>query len=889
MKLRVLLTTGSGLYGIGLYGTGQDAEIRLEQSHAVMGDAPAVDPDSGSRQSGAQKLTMTFVNSNALQNGESPRGRSPLYESGNERHHHSYDRPAYDTRHGDGATSRAAALHSTPKPLGSRKTLGYANSSTEATARMQNFSSTDDRPRGSTYATQRLPEANMQWDGGSRVEQGRSRSSGRRRSRSFGRRRSRSVGRRRSRSFDRRRSRSFGRRPSRSFDHRRSRSLSRNRRHATASRGAAGDGWAGRAESGGGRDAPPRQGYRRSRSPSGHKRISHPARRDSPRRRSSPQRRRGRSPSPRSSRGLPRSSLNRKRSRSGSRRRNSSPPKIHGSLRRRGSPPRHSPRRSTELSRAHRSRGDSKDRASATRGRNSSNRRDGRSSSPAAKARKPARERSVEAAEDGETTMRRGNGDHHEGHRVQQQGFDRVPPRDYKATPPAAVYAKPVGYGAKPMQSAPKEATRAPDNGRGAVVGATAGARTVDPIIPLALGGAPVPPVAAVPGKRFLIEGVVGGGGGFPASDDPATKLYHTASGNGDKAYPAGNGRMPRVGWPHRDVAGNQGGGGGGPLAPHLAPAVLPPMSSLRPMPLPAGCAQGARLMIKGTHPAVPERRIHALVSAFGIVGKIEVLEVSLGCRFKRVWPVCFSVRVVSCSLLFCRFALRSWGPISGLLVCSLTMAEGVPRGNFARTDLWCIVSSVYCQTIFMCVRCAFPSILRETHHFLSRISAFAEIYVPSHVPSPPARAGFRVRSHEVDRRGLTCCDWAERQDGAARLSTSKHPLWSPPRSFGGGNLARGALLGFDVEGKHARLRRQHAQSLYMVREADKIGLHRPQRGTHALPLLCSRPGLHIREQLWFQSPTRTSAVPKSPREHSWQFRRARFWPTAVEASAAAS
>lgn len=263
-----------------------------------------------------------------------------------------------------------------------------------------------------------------------------------------------------------------------------------------------------------------------------------------------------------------------------------------------------------------------------------------------------ARERSDRVAEDEEATMRRGDGGRQEGHRVRQQGSDRAPSKDYRAVPPAAPYVEPVGFGAKPMQGAPKEAIMAPSNGRGAVVGAAAGARTVDPIIPLALGGAPVPPVAAVPGKRFLMEGAAGGGGGFPANDDPATKPYHAASGNGDEAYPVGNGRMPRGGWPRRDVGGNQGGGGDGPLAPHLAPAMLPPMSSLRPLPLPAGCAQGARLMIKGTHPAVPERRIHALVSAFGIVGKIEVLEVRFDWRFERL----------SLTLYFC------WGGLSFFL-----------------------------------------------------------------------------------------------------------------------------------------------------------------------------------------------------------------------------
>lgn len=63
----------------------------------------------------------------------------------------------------------------------------------------------------------------------------------------------------------------------------------------------------------------------------------------------------------------------------------------------------------------------------------------------------------------------------------------------------------------------------------------------------------------------------------------------------------------------------------------------LPPPGTTR--------GEGARLMIKGTHPAVPERNIHALVSPFGVVGKIEVLEVMNPllpchsmCCFSRWW-----------------------------------------------------------------------------------------------------------------------------------------------------------------------------------------------------------------------------------------------------------
>lgn len=68
---------------------------------------------------------------------------------------------------------------------------------------------------------------------------------------------------------------------------------------------------------------------------------------------------------------------------------------------------------------------------------------------------------------------------------------------------------------------------------------------------------------------------------------------------------------------------------------PHAIPAAATPGAASLPDTLsskvPARAGErtlGTRLMIKGTHPAVPERRIHALVSEFGVVGKIEVLEV---------------------------------------------------------------------------------------------------------------------------------------------------------------------------------------------------------------------------------------------------------------------
>ena len=72
--------------------------------------------------------------------------------------------------------------------------------------------------------------------------------------------------------------------------------------------------------------------------------------------------------------------------------------------------------------------------------------------------------------------------------------------------------------------------------------------------------------------------------------------------------------------------------------------AVLPPLGTIQPLPLSVDRPQGSRLMVKGTHPAVPERRIHALASSFGTVGKIEVLEVS------------YSLKVFTVDLVYLRF-----------------------------------------------------------------------------------------------------------------------------------------------------------------------------------------------------------------------------------------
>jgi len=232
----------------------------------------------------------------------------------------------------------------------------------------------------------------------------------------------------------------------------------------------------------------------------------------------------------------------------------------------------------------------------------------------------------------------RGAGAHQEGSRGHMdRGYNNASPAIKHAAP--AVYPPGVAYGGAPNPDA-----RGPENGRSAVGDGAGGRRAVDPIIPLALGGAPIPPVAAaVPGKRVLVNGAPGGPGGFPGSDNPSRARYHAAAAN--DGYQGVGGGMARGDWSRGGGGSSQMAGGGLPFGPFPAPAMLPPPSSLRPLPLPAGRAQGARLMITGTHPAVPERRIHALASAFGIVGKIEVLEVLhvfRSCAFRHS-PLCCS------------------------------------------------------------------------------------------------------------------------------------------------------------------------------------------------------------------------------------------------------
>lgn len=591
----MLLTTGSGLYGIGLYGTGPEAEIRLE-GHTAKNrySVPATGPDGAGDPSSMRQLTRTFVNPDALRSGDrSPRRRSPEpAEFGGGARSNSYDEPGDTTFGGTGDVLRSAAVGSTPTPLGSRNTLGYSNSLADAAAvasRRRDYSPPGGHlRRGDRYAE----EADKQWGGDARGGRGRSRSRSRRRGRS----------------------------------------LSGNRRGRTTS----GSNWG---EGAGGRG---RRNGRRSSSPDD-RRFSHTGRRGvSPHRRQSPQRRGGSSPSPRS-RGPRRRNPSTKRSLSrsprrkgsppsrGSPRRRSTPPRRGVSPRKRGRSPRHSPqRRAAERARSHRSRDDANGLSPEMRRRHGTVRpaagRDGRPPPGMASSRKAAGKQSAGGAKDEDPTMGRGNDARQESYRGRRGDDGVIPPLGYGSGSPPVSYVAPAGYNTEGSFGAPIKGRRELENGRDAVGVGAAG--MIDPIIPLALGGAPIPPVAAaVPGKRLLVESAVGGVTGLPTSDDPSRKRYHAQAGNGEHLM--GQSAMPGGNWQGRDGGGNgQGGGRGPPVTPYPVSAKLPPPSSLRPLPLPAGRAQGVRLMIKGTHPAVPERRIHAVVSAFGVVGKIEVLEV---------------------------------------------------------------------------------------------------------------------------------------------------------------------------------------------------------------------------------------------------------------------
>lgn len=134
--------------------------------------------------------------------------------------------------------------------------------------------------------------------------------------------------------------------------------------------------------------------------------------------------------------------------------------------------------------------------------------------------------------------------------------------------------------------------------------------------------------------KRRLTDGVAdavfhdahvnGDFNSIAANGDRPTKRYAaTALGRGIGGHPSNEGAALRGEWAvHADD------GVGRMRTDVPARALLPSSGTIQPVPLSVDRPQGARLIIKGTHPAVPERRIHALASAYGTVGKIEVLEV---------------------------------------------------------------------------------------------------------------------------------------------------------------------------------------------------------------------------------------------------------------------
>lgn len=156
--------------------------------------------------------------------------------------------------------------------------------------------------------------------------------------------------------------------------------------------------------------------------------------------------------------------------------------------------------------------------------------------------------------------------------------------------------------------------------------------RTVNDSLPKAIQKhGPVKPKSDDSNARGLFSDQSRNGNSrFPINDAYLPKKGKVGEGNVEE-YPPANGGW-RVGgeWSRRDVRGDeQDVVGPGKRVDALAPGVLRPS---QPLPASVVRAQGARLMIKGTHPAVPERRIHALASDFGVVGKIEVLEVSFSC-----------------------------------------------------------------------------------------------------------------------------------------------------------------------------------------------------------------------------------------------------------------
>lgn len=137
-------------------------------------------------------------------------------------------------------------------------------------------------------------------------------------------------------------------------------------------------------------------------------------------------------------------------------------------------------------------------------------------------------------------------------------------------------------------------------------------------------------------GDRFDVvsnfnRNIDGGAHGFQGNGiPPPRKQYPAVTPGNANGYVVHKELLGRGDWGHGGAVGGLGSEMATERKEVPAPGSLPHPPAARPLPAVAARAQGARLMIKGTHPAVPERRIHALASDFGVVGKIEVLEVSL-------------------------------------------------------------------------------------------------------------------------------------------------------------------------------------------------------------------------------------------------------------------
>lgn len=132
-------------------------------------------------------------------------------------------------------------------------------------------------------------------------------------------------------------------------------------------------------------------------------------------------------------------------------------------------------------------------------------------------------------------------------------------------------------------------------------------------------------PDSSPAGQRQATTGVgVVAEGGAAGNVNPEKRSQDRADGRfggGPGRWPEnGGGAPPRPAAAAAAAAASDGAPLGHPGRKSAPMPALPPAGS--------GGGGGARLMIKGTHPAVPERHIHALVSQFGVVGKIEVLEV---------------------------------------------------------------------------------------------------------------------------------------------------------------------------------------------------------------------------------------------------------------------